>query len=109
MLKITVKIVNCVFVLTVRPTRRKPLPIYEFVCQACQNLVEILVKNPNQEIELKCAVCGSSELQRVVSRVNSIVTNGEGGKAGAGNNPCLENRSCPSGNCSSITLPGHSR
>ena len=40
------------------------MPIYEFVCQACQNLVEILVKNPNQEIELKCAACGSSELQR---------------------------------------------
>ena len=81
------------------------MPIYEFVCQQCQGLTELLVKNAKEKIEVKCADCGSIELQRVVSRVHSVVSDGAGQRAASS----LEQRSCPSGSCSTITLPGHSR
>ena len=83
------------------------MPIYEFVCEQCQGLMELLVKNREEQIDLRCPDCGSRELQRVVSRVNSVVAEGspQGGVAA----PSVENRSCPSGTCSTVTLPGHSR
>lgn len=85
------------------------MPIYEFVCRQCNGLTELLVKSAQEKIEIRCRECGSGELQRVVSRVNSVVA--EGGGRGAGSAPAVpvENRSCPSGNCSTLTLPGHSR
>lgn len=85
------------------------MPIYEFVCQQCQGLTELLVRNAKKEIEVRCPHCGSSELRRVVSRVHSVLAEGSGqGAASAAASP-VEHRSCPSGNCSTITLPGHSR
>ncbi len=84
------------------------MPIYEFVCRDCQNLVEFLVRKPEDEMEMRCSSCGSGELQRVISRVNSAVQEGSAGGGAAGHSP-LEERQCPSGNCSTINLPGHSR
>jgi putative FmdB family regulatory protein len=84
------------------------LPIYEFVCQQCRGLTELLVRNTKDKIEMKCSDCGSTELQRVVSRVNSVVADGSGQGADSAASP-LQHRSCPSGGCSTITLPGHSR
>ena len=69
--------------------------------------MELLVKNREEKIELQCPDCGSRELQRVVSRINAVV--GEGGSQGGEAAPSVEDRSCPSGTCSTVTLPGHSR
>ena len=85
------------------------MPIYEFVCQECQNLVELLVRKPSEEVELRCSACGSGDLQRVVSRVNSVVTGGGHDGCAGSSGPGLEERNCPTGNCSTLTLPGHSR
>ena len=85
------------------------MPIYEFVCQQCHELVELLFRNTQEKIEIKCPECGSSDLQRVLSRVNSVVAEGSGQAVGKATAPPVEHRSCPSGNCSTITLPGHSR
>ncbi len=86
------------------------MPIYEFSCQKCHGLVELLVKNTKEKIEICCPDCGSNELQRVISRVNSVISDGAGqaGCMAAGCSP-QENRSCSSGNCSTLTLPGHTR
>ncbi len=86
------------------------MPIYEFVCQRCQALTELLVKSKEHHVEIRCPECGSTELQRVVSRVHSVVAgSSNGGGADSGAASSVEHRSCPSGNCSTITLPGHSR
>jgi len=85
------------------------LPIYEFVCQQCRGLTELLVRNTKDEVEVKCSDCGSTELQRVLSSVNSVVSDGVGQGAASTVASSVEQRSCPSGNCSTITLPGHSR
>jgi len=85
------------------------LPIYEFVCQGCNTLVEFLVKNPREEIALACSSCGSSELQRVISRCNSSIREGGKGKPESGAGGALQERSCPSGACSTLTLPGYTR
>ena len=85
------------------------MPIYEFVCESCKDLFELLVKNPNEPVALACPRCGSSTLQRVVSRVNAVIADGGGQAATVGSGPGVENRSCPSGNCTTLNLPGHSR
>ncbi len=80
------------------------MPIYEFVCRRCQRLTEILVRGSIGKVEIRCPDCGSTELDRVVSRVNSVVADGPASAA-----PSVEHRSCPTGTCSTITLPGHTR
>ena len=85
------------------------MPIYEFVCQKCNTLVEFLVRNPKEEVALCCSACGSSELQRVISRCNSAIRDGGSGKTGSLSTGSVEERSCPSGSCSTLTLPGHTR
>ena len=84
------------------------MPIYEFVCQQCRGLTELLVRNTNEPVEMKCSDCGSTELQRVLSKVNSVVADGGGLGAGSADS-AVQHRSCPSGDCSTITLPGHTR
>lgn len=80
------------------------MPLYEFVCQQCRHLCEFLVRHSEAKIELVCPACGSPELQRVLSKVHTVVADG----SPSGKSP-LEQRSCPTGTCSTITLPGHSR
>lgn len=83
------------------------MPLYEFVCQKCGHLFEFLAKSHSQHIEVRCRACGSEELTRVLSRPHIAVKGcGERSSAGA---PGVENRSCPSGSCTTITLPGYSR
>jgi len=84
------------------------LPIYEFVCRDCRSLTEFLVRNPEDRMEMRCSSCGSGDLERVISRVHSSIPVGNGGGSASGYSP-LEQRQCPSGTCSTITLPGHSR
>ncbi len=83
------------------------MPIYEFACQVCGHLCEFFAKSPHQHIELQCPSCGSEQLQRVLSR--PYVARGTTGQDRAPHAPAVENRSCPSGTCTTLTLPGHSR
>jgi putative FmdB family regulatory protein len=49
------------------------MPIYEYECQECQKKSTFLIMNPERELPgLLCKKCGSSRLQRIVSRVNVI-------------------------------------
>ena len=80
------------------------MPIYEFICQECRNTVELLALKKGDLLELKCPECDSENLERVLSKV-SVNASSPGGRQ----QPAVENRSCTSGSCSTITLPGHSK
>jgi putative FmdB family regulatory protein len=80
------------------------VPIYEFICQECKNIFELLAINEGELVEMKCPTCDSDNLERVMSKVT--VTSG--GNSGQKQTP-VENRSCSSGTCSTITLPGHNK
>ena len=85
------------------------MPIYEFACKQCQGLVELLVRNTKETVEVVCPDCGSSELERVISRVNSVM--GQSSDQCGDMSSCggVEHRSCGSGNCSTLNLPGYTR
>ena len=42
------------------------MPIYDYRCQGCGRVSEILVHAPNKGAP-RCPVCGSSELERIIS------------------------------------------
>jgi len=80
------------------------MPIYEFICQECKNIFELLAIKEGDLVEMKCPTCDSDNLERVMSKVT--VTSGVG--SGKKQTP-VENRACSSGTCSTITLPGHTK
>ncbi len=79
------------------------MPIYEFRCTGCGELFELLLR-PGEVLEgMNCPHCGAQSAERVLSRVSHAV----GSSSGPGAE--VTTRSCSSGSCGSITLPGHSR
>lgn len=46
------------------------MPIYEFKCLACGALRSVLVQGFKDPEGLSCEACGSSEMKRVISKVN---------------------------------------
>jgi putative FmdB family regulatory protein len=80
------------------------MPIHEFICQECKNIFELLAIKEGDLVEVKCPTCDSDNLERVLSKV----TETSRGNSGKKQNP-VENRSCSSGTCFSITLPGHTK
>jgi putative FmdB family regulatory protein len=85
------------------------MPIYEFRCEACQQVFEHLALGRDEQIETRCPSCGSEDLSRVMSSCASVMGDSPG--AGASSpGQAVQNRSCASaGSCSTLTLPGHSR
>ncbi|RKX61124.1 MAG: zinc ribbon domain-containing protein [Thermodesulfobacteriota bacterium] len=81
------------------------MPIYEFKCQKCGHEFEFYFKNKEELKDLKCPSCKSSNIQRLMSVVNSIIDHSEGP-----NKPrVVEEHTCPSGTCTIGELPGYSR
>ena len=79
------------------------MPIYEFKCSKCHEFFEILIRNEKDEEELGCPKCKSSEFERVMSRTNFAM-----GDAGASNSSgaSATTRTCASGDCGTLTIPG---
>jgi len=44
------------------------MPIYEYACQECRRRSSFLVLNPRQPGSIVCRHCGSSQLERLLSR-----------------------------------------
>jgi putative FmdB family regulatory protein len=81
------------------------MPIYEFKCLECENIFELLMINAkNDTMEMKCSKCSSNDIERVMSTTNYSV-----GTSGGNIAPKAQARSCSSGSCTTIDLPGHSR
>jgi len=45
------------------------MPIYEFICQECKNIFELLAIKECNLVEIKCPACDSDNLERVMSKV----------------------------------------
>ena len=81
------------------------MPIYEFKCMDCNEYVELLVMNKQDEVELVCAKCGSENLERILSSTNHTVTGG-GHSRPADSGASAQTRTCSSGSCTTYTIPG---
>ncbi len=80
------------------------MPIYEFKCIACENIFELLLIGNEESHAMKCPKCESENFERVLSTTSYAMG------ASAGNTgPRAQNRTCSSGSCTTIELPGHSR
>lgn len=55
------------------PDRNKIMPIYEFKCKSCHREFESLVASFSAVDTVKCEQCGSSDITRILSTVNSKV------------------------------------
>jgi putative FmdB family regulatory protein len=79
------------------------MPIYEFRCLQCGKVFELLkMKKEDESVKMKCPTCNSPEVERVLSAIN-IGTSVRGSKAKS------TVKSCSSGSCSTIEVPGPSR
>lgn len=78
------------------------MPIYEFKCLKCNEFVEFIFVQKDDEVELKCPACGSFDLERVLSNTNYSM----GTVAAGGSRPSTQTRSCPSGSCTTYDIPG---
>jgi putative FmdB family regulatory protein len=77
------------------------MPIYEFRCDHCQQVFELLATKKEDQVSPVCPDCGSPDIARVLSRVNVAV-----GTTGGPARPRVQERSCASGSCSTIEIPG---
>ncbi|HOO38449.1 MAG TPA: zinc ribbon domain-containing protein [Deltaproteobacteria bacterium] len=50
------------------------MPIYEYKCSACGSIQSVLVQGFKDPDGLTCNGCGSSEMKRIISRVNYHVS-----------------------------------
>lgn len=78
------------------------MPIYEFRCLTCNDIVEFLFRSSDEPQEMLCPHCGGSDLERVLSRAGRIVS----GSNRAAVQPNVNNRQCQTGSCSTIEFPG---
>ncbi len=80
------------------------MPIYEYQCKNCGKVSEYLVGVAQEEIEIKCKLCGSKKLNKIFSKSN-ISTSGhligsQGGKTCCGRDercdtpPCSDSGIC---------------
>ena len=81
------------------------MPIFEFKCMDCDQYIELLIMNKQDEIEMVCSHCGSGNLERILSTTNHAVSGGGPG-ASANSGATSQTRACSSGSCTTYTIPG---
>ena len=83
------------------------MPIYEFQCTDCGEKKEILFKNSDEKVEMKCEKCGSENLQRVLSSTNFALSGGGSGAGASG--ATASTHKCSGGSCTTYDIPGPTR
>ena len=81
------------------------MPIFEFKCLDCDEYMEILVMNKQEEVEMVCSQCGSGNLERILSTTNHAIA-GNRATQSASSGASSQTRSCSSGSCTTYTIPG---
>jgi len=81
------------------------MPIYEFKCLKCNEHLELLIMNPDEVVELKCANCSSEDLERIISTTSHAMGSSSGESTGVS----AQSRTCSGGSCTTYEIPGHSR
>ena len=69
------------------------MPLYEYECQKCGKLTEILQSRAESYKEAKCPECGSSEMRRKFSTFGVVIGSGKSSSTAPA-------ASCPTGTCS---------
>ena len=77
------------------------MPIYEFKCLNCGEIIEFLFTSSDDQKEIKCSNCGHSDLDRVMSTSNFSITPG-GGKS----HTQATTKRCGDGSCTTLEIPG---
>jgi putative FmdB family regulatory protein len=78
------------------------MPIYEFRCLKCGKVFELLKLKKEEGVKMKCPKCKSPEVERILSTINI-------GASVSGSKATSTVKSCSSGSCSTIEVPGPSR
>ena len=84
--------------------RGSKMPIYEFCCDHCHKTFELLAVQNDDLIAPVCPSCQSPEISRVLSRINVGSSSRDGQSF-----PQVNERSCASGSCTTIDIPGPSK
>lgn len=72
------------------------MPLYEYECKSCNDVVELLVRSPEDPVE--CPDCGDQELQRVAFSVPaSPAVKGKSLPVAASGESCGAPRCCGGG------------
>ena len=78
------------------------MPLYEFKCSQCNDIVELLIMHSDEAVALQCPRCRGENLERVLSAANYSTA----GKGGAGLS--AQTRQCSGGSCTTYDIPGPS-
>lgn len=60
------------------------MPLYEFRCQDCKTLFEIIVSSCDATGDVTCKKCGSSNVQKTISAASYRLSSSSGGSIPAG-------------------------
>ena len=52
------------------------MPIYEFKCQECQMVFEVISTSSGDSQEVKCAKCGSAKVRKTISAASFRINSG---------------------------------
>jgi putative FmdB family regulatory protein len=75
------------------------MPIYEYKCEDCEKVSEVLVKNRANESSVVCPECQSANLSKLISAPGALIT-----KGGSVDMPPMP--ACPnSGGCNTPSCP----
>ena len=81
------------------------MPIFEFKCIDCDEYMEILVMNKQEEVKMACSHCGSGSLERILSSTRHAVSGGQSTRPAEASSSA-HTRTCSSGSCTTYTIPG---
>jgi len=68
------------------------MPLYEYECQKCGKVIEILQSHTEAKKGIKCVECGSSEMRRKFSTFGVVMGSGKASSTESA-------ASCPTGTC----------
>ncbi|MBA2849740.1 zinc ribbon domain-containing protein [Thermosulfuriphilus ammonigenes] len=81
------------------------MPIYEFHCQDCGHEFEALLKSREEISEVVCKKCQGRNVKRLMSVARALIS-GESKSSGP---RIVDQKTCDTGTCTHVDLPGYSR
>lgn len=72
------------------------MPIYEYKCNSCGEVQEVLHKSMGKRESVKCSICGSDDLKRLIS----VASVSMGGSSSKGLTCCGREERCSTPPCS---------
>ena len=73
------------------------MPLYEYKCQSCGQISEILVQGFNSTVNQRCPECGSHDLEKLLSVASLVMQKG----TPSGGTCCGRTERCDKPPCSS--------